>query len=66
MLPGTSSAATRNASSVWLRPSIVSSSPLADMSATGIGWDSILLGLALYAGGAQDGVSPEEAAAWMP
>ncbi len=34
-------------------------------SATGIGWDSILLGLALYVGGAQDGVTPEEAAAWM-
>jgi uncharacterized protein YndB with AHSA1/START domain len=34
-------------------------------SATGIGWDSILLGLALYVGGAQDGVTPEEAATWM-
>lgn len=34
-------------------------------AATGIGWDSILLGLALYAHGARDGVSPEEAAAWM-
>ena len=34
-------------------------------SATGIGWDSMLLGLALYLSGAQDGVSPDEAAAWM-
>jgi uncharacterized protein YndB with AHSA1/START domain len=33
--------------------------------ATGIGWDSILLGLSLYVGGATDGVAPEEAAAWM-
>ncbi|HEV7743074.1 MAG TPA: SRPBCC domain-containing protein [Pseudolysinimonas sp.] len=34
-------------------------------SATGMGWDSMLLGLALYVGGAQDGVSPAEAAAWV-
>ncbi|MCA0294629.1 MAG: SRPBCC domain-containing protein [Actinobacteria bacterium] len=34
-------------------------------SATGIGWDSILLGLALFVGGARDGVAPAEAAAWM-
>jgi uncharacterized protein YndB with AHSA1/START domain len=33
-------------------------------SATGIGWDQGLLGLALYLAGAQDGVSPDQAAAW--
>jgi uncharacterized protein YndB with AHSA1/START domain len=34
-------------------------------AATGMGWDSGLLGLALYVAGAKDGVSPEEAAAWV-
>jgi hypothetical protein len=34
-------------------------------SATGMGWDSCLLGLALYLDGGQDGVTPEEAAAWV-
>ena len=34
-------------------------------SATGMGWDSMLLGLALYVGGGQDGISPAEAAAWV-
>lgn len=34
-------------------------------SATGMGWDSGLLGLALYVAGAKDGVSPEEAAEWV-
>lgn len=33
-------------------------------SATGIGWDQGLLGLALYVAGAKDGVTPEEAVAW--
>ena len=34
-------------------------------SATGIGWDSGLLGLALHLGSAADGPTPEEGAAWM-
>lgn len=34
-------------------------------AATGMGWDSGLLGLALYIEGAQDGISPEDAAAWV-
>jgi uncharacterized protein YndB with AHSA1/START domain len=34
-------------------------------SATGMGWDSGLLGLALHLGGAQDGPTPEQAAAWV-
>ena len=34
-------------------------------SATGIGWDSGLLGLALHIGSAVDGPTPEEGAAWM-
>jgi hypothetical protein len=34
-------------------------------SATGMGWDSGLLGLASYFGGGQDGISPEDAAAWV-
>ncbi len=34
-------------------------------AATGIGWDSGLLGLALHLGGAVDGPTPEEGAAWM-
>ncbi|MFH8248886.1 SRPBCC domain-containing protein [Microbacterium sp. B2969] len=34
-------------------------------SATGIGWDSGLLGLALHLGSAADGPSPEEGQAWM-
>jgi hypothetical protein len=33
-------------------------------SATGMGWDSGLLGLALHFSGGEDGISPEEAAAW--
>jgi len=33
-------------------------------SATGIGWDQGLLGLALYLGGAKDGVTPDQAAEW--
>ncbi len=33
-------------------------------SATGIGWDQALLGLALYLDGAQDGVTPDDAATW--
>ncbi|QIG39709.1 polyketide cyclase [Microbacterium sp. 4R-513] len=33
--------------------------------ATGIGWDSGLLGLALHLGSAVDGPSPEEGQAWM-
>lgn len=33
-------------------------------SATGMGWDSGLLGLSLHFSGGQDGISPEEAAAW--
>jgi len=32
-------------------------------SATGMGWDSVLLGLALYVGG--EGMSPEEGQAWL-
>lgn len=32
---------------------------------TGIGWDQGLLGLALYLGGEQGGVTPEEAMTWM-
>jgi uncharacterized protein YndB with AHSA1/START domain len=34
-------------------------------AATGMGWDSGLLGLALYVENATDGISPEEAAAWV-
>lgn len=34
-------------------------------SATGIGWDSGLLGLALHLGSAVDGPTPEEGMAWM-
>ena len=34
-------------------------------SATGMGWDSGLLGLASYFDGGQDGISPEDAAAWV-
>ncbi|WP_345800204.1 polyketide cyclase [Microbacterium sp. AZCO] len=34
-------------------------------SATGIGWDSGLLGLALHLGSAADGPTPEEGQAWM-
>ncbi|MFE6964308.1 SRPBCC domain-containing protein [Agromyces sp. NPDC057679] len=34
-------------------------------SATGIGWDQGLLGLALHFGGGDDGIAPEEAAAWV-
>ena len=34
-------------------------------SATGMGWDSGLLGLALHFDGGQDGISPEDAAAWV-
>ena len=34
-------------------------------SATGIGWDSGFLGLALHLGSAADGPTPEEGAAWM-
>lgn len=34
-------------------------------SATGMGWDSGLLGLALYVENVTDGISPEEAAAWV-
>ncbi len=34
-------------------------------SATGMGWDSGLLGLASYFGGGEDGISPEDAAAWV-
>jgi uncharacterized protein YndB with AHSA1/START domain len=34
-------------------------------SATGIGWDSGLLGLALHLGAAVDGPTPEEGQAWM-
>jgi uncharacterized protein YndB with AHSA1/START domain len=34
-------------------------------SATGMGWDSGLLGLSLHFGGGADGISPEEAAAWV-
>jgi hypothetical protein len=34
-------------------------------SATGIGWDSGLLGLALHLGAATDGPTPEEGPAWM-
>ncbi len=34
-------------------------------SGTGMGWDSGLLGLALHLTGGDDGVSPEEAAAWV-
>jgi uncharacterized protein YndB with AHSA1/START domain len=34
-------------------------------AATGMGWDSGLLGLALYVENASDGISPEEAAAWV-
>ena len=34
-------------------------------SATGIGWDSGLLGLALHLGVAVDGPTPEEGVAWM-
>jgi uncharacterized protein YndB with AHSA1/START domain len=34
-------------------------------AATGIGWDSGFLGLALHLGGATDGPTPEEGAAWM-
>ena len=34
-------------------------------SATGIGWDSGLLGLALHLGSAVDGPTPEEGLAWM-
>lgn len=33
-------------------------------SATGIGWDQGLLGLALHFSGGDDGIAPEEAAAW--
>ncbi len=34
-------------------------------SATGMGWDSGLLGLALHFAGGADGIAPEEAAAWV-
>ena len=34
-------------------------------SATGMGWDSGLLGLASYFGGGEDGISPEDAAGWV-
>ena len=34
-------------------------------SATGIGWDQGLLGLALHFSGGTDGIAPEEAAAWV-
>jgi uncharacterized protein YndB with AHSA1/START domain len=34
-------------------------------SGTGMGWDSGLLGLALHLSDSADGVSPEEAAAWV-
>jgi hypothetical protein len=34
-------------------------------SGTGMGWDSGLLGLALHFAGGADGISPEEAAAWV-
>ncbi|MDF0514173.1 SRPBCC domain-containing protein [Agromyces sp. H3Y2-19a] len=34
-------------------------------SATGIGWDQGLLGLALHFSGGDDGISPEEAPAWV-
>ena len=34
-------------------------------SATGMGWDSGFLGLASYFNGGQDGISPEDAAAWV-
>lgn len=34
-------------------------------SATGLGWDSALLGLALHFAGGEDGISPEQAAAWQ-
>lgn len=34
-------------------------------AATGIGWDSGFLGLALYLGSAVDGPTPEEGQAWM-
>jgi hypothetical protein len=34
-------------------------------SATGIGWDSGLLGLSLHLGSAADGPTPEEGVAWM-
>lgn len=34
-------------------------------SATGIGWDQGLLGLALHFSGGDDGIAPEEAAAWV-
>jgi len=34
-------------------------------SATGIGWDQGLLGLALHFSGGEDGISPEEAPAWV-
>jgi len=34
-------------------------------SATGLGWDSGLLGLASYFGGGEDGISPEEGQAWL-
>jgi uncharacterized protein YndB with AHSA1/START domain len=34
-------------------------------SATGMGWDSALLGLASYFGGGDGGISPEEGQAWL-
>lgn len=34
-------------------------------SATGLGWDSGLLGLASYFGGGDGGISPEEGQAWL-
>lgn len=34
-------------------------------SATGMGWDSGLLGLAQYYCGGEDGITPEAAAAWV-
>lgn len=34
-------------------------------SATGMGWDSGLLGLASYFSGGEDGISPEEGQAWL-
>lgn len=34
-------------------------------SATGLGWDSALLGLASYFGGGQEGISPEKGQAWL-
>ena len=34
-------------------------------SATGLGWDSGLLGLASYFGGGEEGISPEEGQAWL-